>query len=97
MTELADWGLLDRSRGIEYVTLQGLSTLTGCEANFLDIFCLKELIDNSLDATLIDPVVNVGISTKEFVKIQVHDNGKGILASYLNKIADFKRYYSTKL
>lgn len=66
-----DSRMLERTRTLDYVTRQGLSTLTGCDATDLDIFCLKELIDNALDACLdISSKISIVLDTQDFLTLR---------------------------
>lgn len=42
--------ILTKSRIMEYFTVDGLVKMTGVESGKFDIYILKELIDNALDA-----------------------------------------------
>jgi DNA topoisomerase VI subunit B len=92
--------ILSRSRTLEYVNEQGLCALTGCQKNDFDIWILKELIDNALDAcdtSNVDPRIQVKITrNNNIVIISVEDNGTGITREDLFKILDFTRFTSSK-
>jgi len=80
-----DSRMLERTRTLDYVTRQGLSTLTGCDATDLDIFCLKELIDNALRARgeLVDEIMkNMGPYTQKWIrsKMVFRENETGVAA-----------------
>ena len=96
--DAAGWGMLERTRALDYVTLQGLSTLTGCEATNLDALIMKELVDNGLDAASGGkPLIGVAFETGDgFLKLTVRDNGVGMLSSDIERIVDFNKFYSTK-
>nr|MBC8223529.1 hypothetical protein [Candidatus Bathyarchaeota archaeon] len=96
--DAAGWGMLERTRALDYVTLQGLSTLTGCEATNLDALIMKELVDNGLDAASGGkPRIGVTFETGDgFLKLTVRDNGVGMLSSDIERIVDFNKFYSTK-
>ena len=96
--DAAGWGMLERTRALDYVTLQGLSTLTGCEATNLDALIMKELVDNGLDAARgVKPRIGVTLETgDDFLMLTVRDNGEGMLTSDIERIVDYSRLYSTK-
>jgi len=96
--DAAGWGMLERTRALDYVTLQGLSTLTGCEATNLDALIMKELVDNGLDAASGGkPRIGITFETgDDFLTLTVRDNGEGMLSSDIERIVDFSRLYSTK-
>ena len=96
--DAAGWGMLERTRALDYVTLQGLSTLTGCEATNLDALIMKELVDNGLDAARgVKPRIGVTLETGgDFLMLTVRDNGEGMLTSDIERIVDYSRLYSTK-
>lgn len=89
--------MLERSRSLDYVSLQGLSAQTGCDPKDLDIFVLKELVDNALDACEgSNATVEVTIEEEKFPTLTVKDNGKGLTEEDVIRISDFERSYSTK-
>lgn len=96
-----DLTLIGRKRSYDYLTLRGLSTITGNRAEELDICLLKELVDNALDALEeLDPKggdVDIVFTTEdEMMQIKVTDNGPGLDLDKLSKITDFNRFYSSK-
>lgn len=89
--------MLERKRSLDYVTLQGLTVQTGCDPEDLDIFVLKELVDNALDACEENnPTIEVTFETDKFVTLTVKDSGKGLTEADVKRIVDFDRSYSTK-
>jgi DNA topoisomerase VI subunit B len=89
--------MLERRRSLDYVSLQGLSTQTGCNPRDLDVFVLKELVDNALDACEVaNPTVEVTFETDKFVTLTVKDNGRGLTEADVKRVTDFERSYSTK-
>ena len=96
--DAAGWRMLERTRALDYVTLQGLSTLTGCEATNLDALIMKELVDNGLDAASGGkPRIAVAFETGDgFLTLTVRDNGEGMPSSDIERIVDYSRLYSTK-
>ena len=89
--------MLERTRALDFFSLQGLSTQTGCDSKDLDIFILKELVDNALDACKgINPTVEAAFTIDEFVTLTVKDNGSGLTEADVKRITDFERSYSSK-
>jgi len=93
--------LLSRSRSLEYLNIQGLCAITGCQKESFDSWILKELIDNALDACDADKVKPPRIDVKitridNIVNICVQDNGPGLSRENLEKILDFSRFSSSK-
>ena len=97
---LSERKMLERTRELDYVSQRGLLTLTGCSVERLDLFIMKELIDNALDACgeddKSDNSILVSFDTEKFLKISVKDNGKGLNPEDIMKITDFNKLYSTK-
>jgi len=93
--------ILGRTRSLEYLNIQGLCAITGCQKEYFDSWILKELIDNALDACdagdVEHPIIDVQISRiDDIVNICVQDNGFGISREDLMKILDFSRLTSSK-
>jgi len=93
--------ILSRTRSHEYLNIQGLSAITGCQKEYLDTWILKELIDNALDACNADkvehPIIDVKITRiNNTVNISVQDNGPGLTHEDLKKIVDFTHMSSSK-
>ncbi|MFX0210039.1 MAG: ATP-binding protein, partial [Candidatus Hodarchaeota archaeon] len=92
--------MLGRTRILDYVSMKGLSTLTGCSAEYWDTHCLKELTDNALDACadkdVENPCISISIKTDDMLKITVSDNGNDFTYEKVKKISDFSHLYSTK-
>jgi DNA topoisomerase VI subunit B len=89
--------MLERVRANDYVTLKGLTTLTGSEASRLDLFCMKELADNGLDAcSEVEPLLEIVYRTREYLTLTVRDNGHGLSRLHVEKLTDFNKFYSTK-
>ena len=42
--------ILTKDRIMEYATMDGLTKMTGVAPEMFDIYIIKELVDNSLDA-----------------------------------------------
>jgi DNA topoisomerase VI subunit B len=88
------------SRAAEYFDARQLSALTGVPANQLASVCLKELVDNSLDAcetARVAPVVNVKVGTADgLIRLQVSDNGPGIPPEVVHKVLDYAIRVSDK-
>lgn len=88
--------MLERRRDLDYVSLHGLSALTGCDPERLDEIVVKELVDNALDACGEDPKVEVSFEEAgDLVGISVWGNGRELTKQDVTKITDFDRAYST--
>jgi len=92
--------ILTKNRIMEYLTIDGLTKMTGVPRDQFDVYVLKELIDNALDACelyRIPPLINVSITTKnKFLVIKISDNAKGISEGMLKEITNFERFGGTK-
>lgn len=89
--------MLERERALDFFSLQGLSTQTSCAHQDLDIFMLKELIDNSLDACKgTNPTVEASFKINKCTTLTVKDDGKGLTEADVKRITDFGRSYSSK-
>jgi DNA topoisomerase VI subunit B len=87
--------LLERTRALDYVTIQGLSTLTGCDVSSLDVMCIKELVDNGLDAG--GRLIDISIKAEgEFLSLSVSDDGEGLTPSNVERITDYTKLFSSK-
>ena len=90
----------ETSRAAEYFDARQLSTLTGVPTSDFASVCLKELVDNSLDAcetARIRPVVGVKIERNfNLLRLSVSDNGPGIPAEVVRKILDYNIRVSDK-
>jgi len=95
---LSGLGLLEGTRALDYVNLQGLSTLTGCSTSQLDVLLLKELIDNGLDASKgSKPSLQVELNTvDDLLHMKVSDNGVGLSLLDIERISDFEKHFSSK-
>jgi hypothetical protein len=96
----------------DYLSIQGINTKFGLNSTDLDIFIIKELIDNALDFIEQNakefvngkcPFVDVIITEdnkKEVVKIRVRNSNAGINNIFtkerINKIFTLHDYYSSK-
>ena len=90
------------SRAAEYFDARQLSALVGVsQEEFLGV-CLKELVDNSLDACEtagVAPVVGVKVerdSEADLIRLSVSDNGPGIPAEVVRKVLDYNVRVSDK-
>lgn len=104
--------ILTKSRIMEYFTVDGLVKMIGVESSKFDIYILKELVDNALDACeLTDkpPDISIEINSDLFLKdeqrekikeciihIKVKDEGPGISKEALEEITNFQRFGGTK-
>jgi hypothetical protein len=92
--------ILTKDRIMEYATMDGLTKMTGVTPEMFDIYIIKELIDNSLDACElynIQPKIKVTVKVKEdFLYLSVADNGPGLGEEQIKEIVNFTRYSGTK-
>jgi DNA topoisomerase VI subunit B len=88
------------SRASEYFDARQLSTLTGVAQTEFASVCLKELVDNALDACEtagVDPVVGVEVERDdETIRLTVSDNGPSIPPEVVRKVLDFSIRVSDK-
>jgi DNA topoisomerase VI subunit B len=90
----------ETSRAAEYFDARQLSALTGvAEADFASV-CLKELIDNALDAcetARVAPDITVEVGqTSGMIRITISDNGPGIPPEVVPKVLNFNTRTSDK-
>ena len=92
--------ILTKNRVMEYLTIDGLKKMTGVGDGDFDIYVLKELIDNSMDACEskgVPPTIKINIKTSsDYLTITVSDKGPGMSAEMLDEIANFERFGGTK-
>jgi hypothetical protein len=88
------------SRASEYFDARQLSALTGVPASAFASVCLKELVDNALDAcetAHVAPVVNVEVERDdETIRLTVSDNGPGIPPEVVKKVLNYNIRVSDK-
>jgi DNA topoisomerase VI subunit B len=88
------------SRACEYFDARQLSTLTGMPQNQFASVCLKELVDNALDACEtagVAPEIGVGAKIdNDSIRLTVSDNGPGIPPEVVHKILDYSIRVSDK-
>ncbi len=88
------------SRASEYFDARQLSTLTGVGQTEFASVCLKELVDNALDAAEtagVEPEIGIGVEVDdETIGITVSDNGPGIPPEVVHKILDYDIRVSDK-
>ncbi len=88
--------LLTKKKVMDLFTEEGLVKQTGAEKGEWDLYVLKELIDNGLDACesdAIEPKIEVIIKADG---ITVRDNGPGITRETVDKIVDLNVYAGNK-
>jgi hypothetical protein len=90
----------ETSRASEYFDARQLSTLTGMPENEFAGVCLKELVDNALDACEtvgLAPEVGVEVEmNSEHIQLTVSDNGPGIPLEVVHKVLDYSIRVSDK-
>ena len=90
----------ETSRAAEYFDARQLSALTGVPQHEFASVCLKELIDNALDAcetAQVEPVVNVEVERDdETMRLTVSDNGPGIAPEVVRKVLNYNVRVSDK-
>jgi DNA topoisomerase VI subunit B len=90
----------ESSRAGEYFDARQLSALTGVPRGEFASVCLKELIDNSLDACETSGVVpEVGVEVEQtggLLRLSVSDNGPGLPPEVVRKVLDYSVRVSDK-
>ena len=90
----------ETSRAAEYFDARQLSALVGVSQGEFASVCLKELVDNSLDASEtagVPPVVGVKVEREDgLIRLSVSDNGPGIPAEVVGKVLDYNVRVSDK-
>jgi DNA topoisomerase VI subunit B len=90
----------ETSRAAEYFDARQLSALVGVSQDEFASVCLKELVDNSLDACEtagVSPVVGVKVEREDdLMRLSVSDNGPGIPAEVVRKVLDYNVRVSDK-
>src|ERR687897_1899743 len=90
----------ETSRAAEYFDARQLSALVGVSQDEFASVCLKELVDNSLDACEtagVSPVVGVKVEREDdLIRLSVSDNGPGIPAEVVRKVLDYNVRVSDK-
>jgi hypothetical protein len=88
------------SRASEYFDARQLSALTGVPQTAFASVCLKELVDNSLDACETagaKPEIAIAVSLQGgYIKLTVSDNGPGIPPEVVHRILDYSVRVSDK-
>ena len=90
----------ETSRAAEYFDARQLSTLTGVGTSHFASVCLKELVDNSLDACEtagVAPEISVEARNEQgAIRLAVSDNGPGIPPEVVRKVLDYNIRVSDK-
>jgi DNA topoisomerase VI subunit B len=90
----------ETSRAAEYFDARKLSTLTGVQASEFASVCLKELVDNALDACEtagVAPEIDVDVTDLEgVIELTVSDNGPGIPPELVERVLDYSVFVSDK-
>ena len=91
---------IETSRAAEYFDARQLSALVGVSRDEFASVCLKELVDNSLDACEtagVAPVVGVKVEREDdLIRLSVSDNGPGIPSEVVRKVLDYNIRVSDK-
>jgi hypothetical protein len=92
--------ILTKSRAMEYLTLDGLTKMTGVQPHVMDLYTLKELIDNALDAaelTALCPDISVAVCCEDrILTLEVEDRGDGSSPEMVREVTNFERFGGTK-
>jgi DNA topoisomerase VI subunit B len=90
----------ETSRAAEYFDARQLSALVGVSQDEFASVCLKELVDNSLDACEtagVKPVVGVKVEREDdLMRLSVSDNGPGLPHEVVRKVLDYNIRVSDK-
>jgi DNA topoisomerase VI subunit B len=90
----------ETSRAAEYFDARQLSALVGVSQDEFASVCLKELVDNSLDACEtagVPPVVGVKVEREGgVIRLSVSDNGPGLPADVVRKVMNYDIRVSDK-
>jgi DNA topoisomerase VI subunit B len=88
------------SREAEYFDARQLSALTGVSQDEFANVCLKELIDNALDASEtagVAPEISIDVRVEEgVIQLAVSDNGPGIPPEVVRKVLNYSIRVSDK-
>ena len=88
------------SRASEYFDARQLSALTGVPQTEFASVCLKELVDNSLDAcesSGVEPEIGIDVgSSEDAISLTVSDNGPGVPPEVVHRILDYSVRVSDK-
>ncbi len=92
--------MFEASRSAEYFDARQLSTLTGVPQEQFASVCLKELVDNALDAcetAQVAPEVGVEVEQDAGVLcLSISDNGPGLPPEVVGKVLDYSIRVSDK-
>jgi len=92
--------MFEASRAGEYFDARQLSALTGVPQGEFASVCLKELIDNSLDAcesSGVAPEISIDVREEDgVIRLSVTDNGPGIPPEVVRKVLDYNIRISDK-
>jgi DNA topoisomerase VI subunit B len=90
----------ETSRAAEYFDARQLSALTGVAQTEFASVCLKELVDNALDAAEaagVEPEIGIEVEVDDAtIRMTISDNGPGIPPEVLHKILDYSIRVSDK-
>ncbi len=84
------------SRLLEFASVKELTAQTGQDSEDWPLVCIKELVDNSLDAAeeaAVPPVIRVTVARG---RIRVRDNGPGIPAETVGSVLNFTSRTSSR-
>src|SRR4051794_3024345 len=93
--------VVEISRAADFFTVAALRTQTGVSEDLWAAMCLKELVDNALDATEANGIApEIGITLErdgDKLRLSVSDNGPGLPPALVARILNFETRTSTNL
>lgn len=88
------------SRASEYFDAKRLSSVTGMPQTEFASVCLKELVDNALDAAEVagvEPEIGIDVEVDDAtIQMTVSDNGPGIPPEVVKRVLDYAVFVSDK-
>lgn len=99
MAVLLQRQVFEISRAAEYFNVKELQAQTGQLEERFAAVCLKELVDNALDACEtagVTPEISIEVSGQDTIAMAVHDNGPGLSPETIRRILIFSTRTSDK-